>query len=133
MQGRTFRRVLLEFPVALRSWPRYYLCKLGLADIQDGGAAGDRSMVSGFNTEIEIEGTVFHIQTEAWKERGIETSVYVKGAVVHSLKTPHSDLSGAQDDTDQQFMHQIETQHRQVIAQIRAGEIRPPALPTGNV
>lgn len=89
-------------------------------------------MVSGFNTEIEFEGTVFHIQTEAWKERGIETSVYVKGAVVHSLKTPRSNLSGAQDDTDQQFTHQLEVQHRQVIAKIRAGEIRPPALPAGD-
>jgi len=89
-------------------------------------------MVSGFNTEIDFEGTVFHIQTEAWKERGIETSVYIKGAVVHSLKTPHSALSSAQDDTDQQFMRQMEVQHRQVIQQIRAGEIRLPALPAGN-
>ena len=32
LQGRNFRRVLLEFPVALRGPPRYYLGKLGLAD-----------------------------------------------------------------------------------------------------
>lgn len=83
-------------------------------------------MASGFNTEIEFEGTVFHVQTEAWKEREIETAVYVKGAVVHSLKVSHPALSSAQDDTEQQFMHLVEAQHRQVIAQVRAGEIRPP-------
>jgi len=87
-------------------------------------------MVSGFNTQIEFEGTVFHIQTEVWKEEGIETSVYVKGAVVHSLKTLHSALSNAQDGNEQPFTRLLEVQHRQVIAQIRAGEIRPPALPS---
>ena len=86
-------------------------------------------MVSGFITEIEFEGTVFHIQTEAWKERGIETSVYVKGAVVHSLKVSHPALSSIQDGTEQQFKHLVEVQHRQVIQQVRAGEIKPPALP----
>ena len=86
-------------------------------------------MLSGFNTEIEFKGTVFHIQTEAWKERRIETSVYVKGAVVHSLKVLHPAVPSAQDGTSQQFMHLVEAQHRQVIDQVRAGEIRPPALP----
>lgn len=82
-------------------------------------------MMCGFNTEIEFEGTRFHIQTEARKEAGIETAVYVRGAIVHSLKTVHPGLSDAQAG-DEQFMQLLEEQHRQVIARIRAGEIRPP-------
>ncbi|HXH51372.1 MAG TPA: hypothetical protein VNM47_18695 [Terriglobia bacterium] len=85
-------------------------------------------MVSGFNTEVEFEGTLFHIQTEVRKEADIETAVYVKGAVVHSLKTSHPGLSMAHDGDGQQFTLLLEGQHRQVIAQVRAGEIRPPSV-----
>jgi len=86
-------------------------------------------MVSGFNTEIEFEGTRFHIQTEVRKEADIETAVYVKGAVIHSLRTSHPGLSIAEEGHEQQFMQLLEGQHRQVIEQIRAGEIRPPSVP----
>lgn len=86
-------------------------------------------MVSGFNTEIEFEGTRFHIQTEVRKEADIETSVYVKGAVIHSLRTSHPGLSIADEGHELQFMQLLEGQHRQVIEQIRAGEIRPQSVP----
>jgi hypothetical protein len=93
------------------------------------GASGVRSMVSGFNTEVEFEGTRFHIQTEVRKEADIETAVYVKGAVVHSLRTSHAGLSTADEGHEPQLMHLLEGQHRQVIEQIRAGEIRPTSVP----
>jgi len=86
-------------------------------------------MVSGFNTDIEFEGTLFHIQTEARKETAIETAVYVRGAVIHSLKTSHPDLSNREPGSEQQFLRLLEGQHRQVIERIRAGEIRPPSMP----
>jgi hypothetical protein len=86
-------------------------------------------MLSGFNTEVEFEGTRFHIQTEVRKEADIETAVYVKGAVVHSLKTSHPGLSIAEDGHERQLMQLLEEQHRQVIAQIRAGDIKPPSVP----
>ena len=86
-------------------------------------------MVSGFNTEIEIEGTRFHIQTEVRKDSDIETAVYVKGAVIHLLKTLHPDSSIADEGHEQRFMQLLEGQHRQVIEQIRAGEIKPPSVP----
>lgn len=81
-------------------------------------------MANGFNTEIEFEGTLFHIQTEARKDAGIETAVYVKGAVVHSLKTSHPDLGNQEPGAEERFLQLLEGQHRQVIALVRAGEIR---------
>ena len=86
-------------------------------------------MLSGFNTEVEFEGTRFHIQTEVRKEADIETAVYVKGAVIHLLRTSHPGLSIAEEGHQQRFMQLLEGQHRQVIEQIRAGEIRPPSVP----
>jgi hypothetical protein len=93
------------------------------------GASG---MVSGFNTEVMLEGTVYHVQTEPRKEEGIETSVYVKGAVIHSLRTSHQDLVNTPQDSEQKFRELIEDQHRRVIADIRAGKIKlPPESPPG--
>ncbi len=86
-------------------------------------------MESGFNTDIVFEGTLFHIQTEARKDAGIETAVYVKGAVVHSLKTPHPGSFNLQAGKEREFMRVLEKQHRQVIARVRAGEIKPPSTP----
>lgn len=96
------------------------------------GASGVRGMASGFNTEIEFEGTRFHIQTEARKEAGIETAVYVKGAVVHSLKTSHQDLFNESVAGEQELAMLLEEQHRQVIARVRAGEIKLPSKPVSG-
>ena len=83
-------------------------------------------MLSGLNTELVLEGTLFHTQAEARKEAGIETTVYVKGAVVHSVKTLHPNLIHAPAASDQEFTRLLEKHRRQVIARIRAGEIKPP-------
>lgn len=97
-------------------------------------------MVTGFNTEIVHQGTVYHIQTETRRDAGIETSVYVRGAVVHSVKTTHQDLINSPDYSEEKLKQRLEEQHRNVISRIRVGEIRlpqgspavPPARPKGE-
>ena len=84
-------------------------------------------MVTGFNTDIKHNGVVFHVQTEPRKEGGIETTVYRRGAVIHSYKTSHLDFVNSPDYTDDKLKRILEDQHRQVIGRIRAGEIQPPA------
>ena len=84
-------------------------------------------MVTGFNTDIKHNATVFHIQTEPRREGGIETTVYVRGAVIHSVKTAHQDFVQSPDYTDEKFKRLLEDQHRLVIGRIRAGEIVSPA------
>jgi hypothetical protein len=83
-------------------------------------------MVTGFNTDIKHNNVVYHIQTEPRKEGGIETTVYMRGAVIHSLKTSYRDFVKSAEYTDEKFKHLLEDQHRQVIARLRAGEIKPP-------
>lgn len=88
-------------------------------------------MVTGFNTDIKHNGVVYHIQTEPRKEGGVETTVYVRGAVIHSYKTSHLDFTKSPEYTDEKMKKVLEDQHRQIIARIRAGEIQPaaPAAP----
>jgi len=84
-------------------------------------------MVTGFNTEITLSNVVYHIQTETRKDAGIETTVYVHGAVIHKLKTTYQSSAGAPDFTDDKLKHLVEDQHRQVIAKLRGGEIKLPS------
>lgn len=86
-------------------------------------------MVMGFNTDIKHNGVVYHIQTEPRKDAGIETTVYVRGAVIHKFTSSYQALLASPDYSDVKLKRMLEEQHRRVIAQIRAGEIRPPAPP----
>ena len=88
-------------------------------------------MVMGFNTDIKHEGVIFHIQTEPRKDAAIETTVYIRGAVIHKLKSSFQDLLASSDACDEKIRRRLEDQHRQVIARIRAGEIKPPEYQTG--
>lgn len=84
-------------------------------------------MVTGFNTDIKHNNVVYHIQTEPRKDTGLETTVYVKGAVIHSLRSSYQELLNSPDYSEEKLKRVLEDQHRQVIARIRGGEIRPPA------
>ena len=84
-------------------------------------------MVTGFNTDIKHNGVVYHIQTEPRKEGGIETTVYMRGAVIHSLKTSQLEFVKSPEYSDEKFKRYLEDQHRLVISRIRSGEIQPPA------
>ena len=84
-------------------------------------------MVTSFNTDIKFNNVVFHIQTEPRKEAGLETTVYVKGAVIHSLRSSYQELLDSPDYSEEKLKRMLEDQHRQVIARIRGGEIHPPA------
>lgn len=89
-------------------------------------------MVIGFNTDIKHKGIVFHIQTEPRKDAGIETTVYMRGAVIHSTRTSYQDLLNSPNYSDEKLKRMLEDQHRQVIARIRADNIRPPAPPAAG-
>jgi hypothetical protein len=86
-------------------------------------------MVMGFNTRVEHNGVVYHIQTEPRKDSRIETVVYLGGAIIHSLKTSCRELLDSPAHSDETLKRRLEEQHRQVIERIRAGEIRPPGVP----
>ncbi len=89
-------------------------------------------MIMGFNTEIEHNGVVFHVQTEPRKDARIETLVYLRGAIIHSLKTSYQELLNSSESSDEKLTRLLKDQHQRVIVQIRSGEIRPPEAPAGS-
>ncbi len=90
-------------------------------------------MLNSFNTGIVFEGTLFHIQTEAGKESGIETAVYVKAAVLFPAETLQPDFTHASAGSGQEFTKLLEEQRRQVIERIRVGEVKPPRAPASDL
>ncbi len=80
-------------------------------------------MITGFNTDIDFEDRVFHVQTE---DRGrsnpiIETLVYTGGQIVCARKTSYSELLTEGGYSEAVVHDRMETQHRELIRDIREG------------
>ncbi|HEX2253344.1 MAG TPA: hypothetical protein VHQ65_08760, partial [Thermoanaerobaculia bacterium] len=80
-------------------------------------------MITGYNTDVRHEDTVFHVQTE---DKGtanpcIESLVYVGGQVIASRRASYAELL-ASDDRDKEVSALMEKQHRVMIAAIRHGK-----------
>jgi hypothetical protein len=81
-------------------------------------------VITGFNTDIEHRGTVYHVQTE---DKGLETPiilslVYVGGAILASKRAPYNDLLAAGFDPVL-LGERLQRQHKLICAAISAGRI----------
>jgi hypothetical protein len=82
-------------------------------------------MITGFNTDIDFNGTVFHVQTE---DKGlgnpvIETLVYTGGQIVCSRKSSYAELIARGGESDSAIRQRMESQHRETIGEIRDGSL----------
>jgi hypothetical protein len=81
--------------------------------------------VFGFNTDIKVGATVFHVQTE---DRGsanpvLNTTIYVKGRVLAKRATSYQDFLASPDFNESELQAMLERQHKQLIEEIRAGAL----------
>ena len=81
-------------------------------------------MITGFNTDIEHNGTIYHVQTE---DKGLHAPIilsliYVGGAILASKRSPYDDLIAAGFD-QQQLAERLHRQHKLICAAISAGRI----------
>jgi hypothetical protein len=81
-------------------------------------------VITGFNTDIEHDGVVYHVQTE---DKGLDTPlilslVYVGGAILASKRAPYEDLI-AQGFSDEVLAERLKRQHRLICAAINSGRI----------
>jgi hypothetical protein len=81
-------------------------------------------VLTGFNTDIEHDGTVYHVQTED-KGRSnpfVESLVYASGEILYSRRTPYHDL--VEQDVDADTVATImERQHREIVQSIGSGTL----------
>lgn len=81
-------------------------------------------MITGFNTDVEYEGVIYHIQTE---DKGMETPlilslVYNRGTILASKRSPYDDLLGNKLD-ENILAARLQKQHKLICAAVRAGRI----------
>ena len=81
-------------------------------------------MITGFNTDIEHDGVVYHVQTE---DKGLDTPiilslVYVGGTILASKRSPYEDLI-AEGYSDELLAERLTRQHRLICAAIHSGRI----------
>lgn len=81
-------------------------------------------MITGFNTDIEHDGVVYHVQTE---DKGLDAPiilslVYVGGTILASKRSPYEDLI-ATGFSDEVLAERLKRQHRLICAAINSGRI----------
>jgi hypothetical protein len=81
-------------------------------------------VITGFNTDIEHDGVIYHVQTE---DKGLDTPiilslVYVGGAILASKRAPYEDLI-AEGFSDEVLAERLKRQHRLICAAINSGRI----------
>ncbi len=81
-------------------------------------------MLTGFNTDVEYDGVVYHVQTE---DKGLQTPfilslVYKGGAILASKRSPYDDLvAGGLDEGI--LAQRLSRQHKLICAAVHAGRI----------
>ena len=91
-------------------------------------------MISGFNTDVEHRGQVFHVQTE---EKGpdnpvVVTLVYCGGQIVGSREVSYGEAAEAASLVEDELRLRMREQHQVLIREIRTGRFDPPPMPYGH-
>jgi len=81
-------------------------------------------VITGFNTDIEHDGVIYHVQTE---DKGLDTPiilslVYTGGTILASKRAPYEDLI-AEGFTDEALAERLKRQHKLICAAIHSGRI----------
>jgi hypothetical protein len=81
-------------------------------------------MITGFNTDVEHDGVIYHVQTE---DKGLETPlllslVYSGGAILASKRSSYQDLI-KNGFNEAALAERLQRQHRLICAAINAGRI----------
>ena len=80
-------------------------------------------VLPGFNTDFKYKGQVYHAQTE---DNGVSnpvvvTLLYLRGAILHSMKTSYQDMLGTPGFPDT-LMELMKEQHRGIMKDVLSGK-----------
>jgi hypothetical protein len=81
-------------------------------------------VITGYNTDVEYKGVVYHVQTE---DKGLQSPiilslVYIGGAILASKRAPYDDLIASGFD-NHLLAERLQRQHKLICAAVLAGRI----------
>jgi hypothetical protein len=81
-------------------------------------------VISGFNTDVEFQGVVYHIQTEdkGRKPQLFVSLVYDRGTILASKRTSYADLANG-NFNENELAERLQRQHKLICAAVKAGRI----------
>jgi hypothetical protein len=88
-------------------------------------------MLFGHNTNVTLDGTVFHVQTE---DRGvnsatIDTTVHCRGRVLHRRTNKYHDLLPLDAEKEKSLKSRLDDQHFGVVDELKSGALKVEAPP----
>jgi len=84
-------------------------------------------MQKGYNSDIQVKGQAYHVQTEDWGLQNpfLVSRIFKNGAVLKTIKTSHDDaLRNGSIRTRDAIQIALKTQHNLVLEQLLTGQIR---------
>jgi hypothetical protein len=84
-------------------------------------------MQKGFNSDIQVKGQSYHVQTEDWGQENpyLVSRIFKNGAVIKTIKTSHTEaVRGGSIRTVDALQFALKTQHNLVLEQLLTGQIR---------
>jgi len=87
-------------------------------------------MITGFNTDIDCDGRIYHVQTE---DKGldnpvVESLVYCGGEIIDARRSSYRDILDAGSYTEDDIHGRLESQHQAVIREIQSGRLQQAEL-----
>ncbi len=81
-------------------------------------------MIFGFNTDVKVGKTVYHVQSEARrKEHLLQTQVFLKGRCIGKHATSYADKLASPGFSDEQMHALLKEQHKHIVELVRAGNV----------
>lgn len=83
-------------------------------------------MEKGFNSDIEVEQRIYHVQTEDWGRENpfLVSRVFSQGAVVRSIKTSYAEiLPGGARASSQDIRLAMKIQHNKILDLLLSGQL----------
>jgi len=81
--------------------------------------------IFGYNTDVQLDGTVYHVQSEARQnELLLQTLVYVKGQCVSKQAFSYAAQTLRPDFSEEAIHELLKAQHKQMVDAIKQGQIQ---------
>jgi len=81
-------------------------------------------MIFGFNTDVKVGDTVYHVQSEARKaDQLLQTQVFVRGRCIGKKATSYAEHVGTTDFNDDRMHEMLKSQHKTILEAVRESRV----------
>jgi len=81
-------------------------------------------MIFGFNTDVKVGDTVYHVQSEARKaDQLLQTQVFVRGRCIGKKATSYAEKVGSPDFNDDRMHEMLKAQHKTILEAVRENRV----------